>query len=68
MKKNIFITLALLVVLVFLSCSEKEPIPPKAPVKEKVEIRITDVKKSSVPADFVPEHLKHSKIEVVKHY
>jgi PBP1b-binding outer membrane lipoprotein LpoB len=63
MKKNIFMTL---VILIFLGCSEKEAVP-KTPVKEKIEIRVTNAE-HSIPEDFIPEHLKHSKIEVVKHY
>ena len=68
MYKKILIILGL---LVFSACSQTKPkpkeevkIPIKTAVKEpvKVEIKTEEVK------DFIPEHLKNSKIEVVKHY
>jgi PBP1b-binding outer membrane lipoprotein LpoB len=60
MKKNIFMTLVL---LSFVGCSEKEP-TPKSPKTDKVEIRMTN----NDSVEFIPEHIKRSRIEVVKHY
>lgn len=69
MKKNIFM---MVVVLLFVACSEKK-VEPKAPASEKIDIRTSKADKSvpvekNVPADFVPEHIRKSKIEVVKRY
>ena len=60
MKQNIFMAL---VVLIFIGCSEKEP-TPEPPKKEKVDIRMS----KADDTDFVPEHIRRSKIEVVKRY
>jgi len=68
----------MVVVLLFVACSEKQ-VEPKAPASEKIDIRTSKADKSvpvetnipiekSVPADFVPEHIRKSKIEVVKRY
>jgi len=68
MKKNILMTLVL---LTYLGCSEKEP-TPKAPLKEGVDVNKTVLettpKTTVLSPDFVPEHIRRSHIEVVKHY
>jgi hypothetical protein len=61
MKRNIFMTFVL---LAFLGCSEKEPEPA---LKKAVDVNKT-TSKEAVSPDFVPEHIKRSRIEVVKHY
>jgi Tfp pilus assembly protein PilP len=63
MKKNI---LLLTLVLLFVGCSQKtvEKKEPVAKVKKEVK---KEVKNESVPADFVPEHIRLSHIEVVEH-
>ncbi|CAA6818617.1 MAG: Unknown protein [uncultured Sulfurovum sp.] len=63
MKKTI---LMLSVILFFIGCSEKEP-TPKAPTKDRVEIR-TSSAEPTISAEFIPEHIRRSRIEVVKHY
>jgi len=71
MKKNILMTLVL---LTYLGCSEKEP-TPKAPLKENVDVNKTVLEtttrttsNATLSPDFIPEHIKHSHIEVVEHY
>ncbi|CAA6808975.1 MAG: Unknown protein [uncultured Sulfurovum sp.] len=61
MKQNIFVALT---ILLFMGCSEKEP-TPEVPKKEKVDIRMSQADKNRVE-EFVPEHIKRSKIEVVE--
>ena len=66
MYKNILIILGLLLLS---SCSQPKP-TPKVKEKIKKEIKAEDKNntKEEVVEEFIPEHLKHSKIEVVKHY
>ena len=74
MYKN---TLIILGLLFFTACSQTTPevkaelkTPIKIAVKEPVAVRepIKVEVQTEVVKDFIPEHLKHSKIEVVKHY
>jgi len=62
MYRNILIVMGLLLLS---SCSQIKPTP-----KVKAEIKSEDKNdtKSEVVEEFIPEHLKHSRIEVVKHY
>ena len=67
MYKIILITLGL---LFFTACSQNTPEPEvktkviKAVSKEPTKVKV----QTKVVEEFIPEHLKHSKIEVVKHY
>ena len=66
MKKNIVMVLA---ILVFIGCSDKEPIP-KEPAPQKVEIKVSSsnqtVQTQAVVEEFIPEHIRRSTIEVVE--
>ncbi|CAA6818780.1 MAG: Unknown protein [uncultured Sulfurovum sp.] len=81
MKTNIFISL---IFLSFIGCSKKEmtPIQKKVEIK-KVNSEQADIKKvkeqmieeemveeqiNVATNEFVPEHIRRSSIEVVKHY
>ena len=69
MKKYIFITLVL---FSFSSCSQKTP-TAKVSVKESSDKNITkeivvNEPQNIVSTDFIPEHIRRSRIEVVKHY
>jgi PBP1b-binding outer membrane lipoprotein LpoB len=62
MYKNILLILGLLLLS---SCSQNKPEPKveavvKTPVKTEAVI--------AEPTEFIPEHIKRSSIEVVKHY
>jgi uncharacterized protein YcfL len=63
MKERMFMAL---LILAFLGCSDKEPIPQE-PTKKSVNINKSETN-ATVSLDFVPEHIKRSKIEVVKRY
>jgi len=58
MYKNILMILGLLLLS---ACSQNKPNPE---VKEEVKTEVV----TETAEEFIPEHLKHSKIEVVKHY
>ncbi len=64
MKKNILILLGLLFVT---ACSQNKPEVEAQPTIVKTPIK-TEVSNNEVPTEFIPEHIKRSKIEVVKHY
>lgn len=72
MYRNILITLGF---LLFSACTQTKPTQPTKP-KEEVKIPIKTVVKEPIKVevkaevlkDFIPEHLKNAKIEVVKHY
>ena len=70
MKKNI---LLLTLVLLFVGCSQKTVEKKEPVVKVKKEVKkevkkVEEVKKEeSLSADFVPEHIRLSHIEVVEH-
>ena len=62
MYKNILMILGLLLLS---ACSQNKPNPEvKTEVKEEVKMEVV----TETAEEFIPEHLKHSKIEVVKHY
>ena len=72
MYKNILIVLGLLVLT---ACSQNKLEPEvkekvKTVVHEPVKLKVQtkELKEIVVEEEFIPEHLKHSKIEVVKHY
>ena len=70
MYKNILIILGL---LLFSACSQNQPktevkIPIKTAIKTAIREPVKVEVQTEVATDFIPEHLKHSKIEVVKHY
>ena len=76
-KKNLII----LGLLVFTACSQNKPevktetivkvptptaitVPIKVPIKEVTETRVL----TETDTDFIPEHIRRSRIEVVEHY
>ena len=65
MNKTVLVVFSLLLLV---ACSEKQKeVNPK--IKELVEANKTKpVKMMVIPEEFVPEHIKHSHIEVVEHY
>ena len=66
MHKNMLIILGLLLLS---ACSQTKPTPEvKEEVKKEIKAKDQNDTKAEVMEEFVPEHLKHSKIEVVKHY
>ena len=65
MNRSVLLVFSLLLLV---ACSEKQKeVKPK--IKELLEGNKTEaVKMMVIPEEFVPEHIKHSHIEVVKHY
>jgi len=76
-------TLLILGLLVFSACSQNKPEPKpkvevavKTPLKEPLKTPIQTAERIAVetevlntePTEFIPEHIRRSKIEVVKHY
>ncbi|HHH54491.1 MAG TPA: hypothetical protein ENK91_12595 [Bacteroidetes bacterium] len=53
-----------LVLLSFLACSEKKPIPVQ---KKHLDLAQTKTE-TKTSEEFIPEHIRKSKIEVVKRY
>jgi len=66
MYKNILIVLGLLLLS---SCSQTKPTPEvKEEIKKEATTEVHNNIEPEVVEEFIPEHLKHSRIEVVKHY
>jgi len=78
MYKKILLILGL---LVFTACSQNKPepkvevavktplkIPLKTPVQTAERIAVQTEVLNTEPTEFIPEHIKRSRIEVVKHY
>lgn len=66
MYRNILIILGL---LSFTACSQNQP-EPKAQIKVKQVVKepVKVKAQAEVLKEFIPEHIKRSRIEVVKHY
>jgi PBP1b-binding outer membrane lipoprotein LpoB len=70
MYKN---TLLILGLLLLSSCSQNKPEPKieavvKTPIKTAERIPVKTEAVIAEPTEFIPEHIKRSSIEVVKHY
>ena len=71
MYKN---SLMILVLLSFTACNQSKPAPtpkaeakiPKEQIKQPVKEAVSNI--VPTPTEFIPEHIKRSRIEVVKHY
>ncbi len=63
MKKNILIILSLLFLT---ACSQKQPKVKVQPIAVQVPSKKEPIVEQ--PKEFIPEHIRRSRIEVVKHY
>jgi len=81
MYKNILLILGLLILglLLFTACSQVQPevkevepkveVVTKAPLKTLNRIPVkTETQSEATITEFIPEHIKRSRIEVVEHY